>query len=135
MNPLRPFPGAGMRSKIRAGILTLTVVAGLVILNSITKKLKTCQVTSHLGRVLIWRGARVVLSPQRLDGADMLRVGTTRAPLASLKFKLGHYQTVDGNFYCRLCKVTFADSSPGAVAFKVMLPGTVPACRIASPRP
>src|ERR1017187_1539377 len=42
------------------------------------------------GSVLIWRGARIVLNPQRLDGADMLRVGTTRAPLASLKFELGH---------------------------------------------
>jgi hypothetical protein len=47
-----------------------------------------------IGSVLIWRGARIVPNPQRLDGADMLRVGTTRAPLASLKFKFGHYQSI-----------------------------------------
>jgi hypothetical protein len=34
-------------------------------------------------------------------------------------------QTVDGNNYYRLCKVTLADSRPGVVAFKVMLPGVV----------
>ena len=45
------------------------------------------------GSVLIWRGARIVPNPQRLNSAGMLRVGTTRAPLSNLKFKLGQCQT------------------------------------------
>src|ERR1017187_10199442 len=49
------------------------------------------QQAAILGSVLIWRGARIVPNPQRLDGAEMLRVGTARAPLACLKFKSGHY--------------------------------------------
>jgi hypothetical protein len=51
-----------------------------------------CGTGRKLGSVLIWRGARIVPNLQRLDGADMLRVGTTRAPLASLKFKSGHHR-------------------------------------------
>ena len=46
------------------------------------------------GSVLIWRGARIVPNPQRLNSADMLRVGTTRAPPANLKFKSGHCPVV-----------------------------------------
>jgi hypothetical protein len=42
-----------------------------------------------LGRVLICHGARIVLNPQRLDLSEKLRVGTTRAPVLNLKFKLG----------------------------------------------
>ena len=41
----------------------------------------------------------------------------------------------NGNNYCRLCKVTLADSRPGAVAFKVMPPGAGVACKMARPRP
>src|ERR1017187_1151678 len=48
------------------------------------------QQAAILGSVLIWRGARIVPNPQRLDGAEMLRVGTTRAPPEYLKFKSGH---------------------------------------------
>jgi hypothetical protein len=36
MNPLRPHPAGGIRSKIPDGILTLTVLDGLVIPESIT---------------------------------------------------------------------------------------------------
>ncbi|MGA3142150.1 MAG: hypothetical protein ABSF10_03790 [Verrucomicrobiota bacterium] len=48
-----------------------------------TQRMKT------LGRVLICHGARIVLNPQRLDLSEKLRVGTTRAPVLNLKFKLG----------------------------------------------
>jgi hypothetical protein len=33
-------------------------------------------------------GARIVPNPQRVDGSDALRVGTTRAPFASFPFLL-----------------------------------------------
>jgi hypothetical protein len=38
-------------------------------------------------------GARIVLNPQRVDLAEVLRVETTRAPAVSLKFKSGHYRS------------------------------------------
>jgi hypothetical protein len=41
---------------------------------------------------LIFPGARIVLNPQRLDGSETLRVGTTRAPAFGFKFKLRHYR-------------------------------------------
>jgi hypothetical protein len=54
---------------------------------------QTAAANKTFGSVLIWRGARIVPNPQRLDDAEMLRVGTTRAPVAGLKFKFGHRQT------------------------------------------
>src|SRR5208337_3534331 len=39
-----------------------------------------------------WNGARIVLNPQRLDGSEVLRVETTRAPVVSLKCKSAHYR-------------------------------------------
>ena len=45
---------------------------------------------TNLDGVLIWRGARIVFNPQRLDLSDALRVGTTRAPAIGWNFKSGH---------------------------------------------
>jgi hypothetical protein len=55
--------------------------------------LKTAAVMESSGSVLIWRGARIVLNPQRLGSANMLRIGTTRAPASRLNFKFGYCQS------------------------------------------
>jgi hypothetical protein len=53
----------------------------LKILNEGTGPLKLAE---NFGSVLIWRGARIVLNPQRLDLSVALRVGTPRAPAVGL---------------------------------------------------